>query len=347
MDEISRQWVLTDAPGKVGMQLETAQFGRREVSIPEPADGEVLIRNVFFACDPINHAWVKGLGGHLKPLPPDSPMCGGTAGRVIASRHPDFAPGDAVSGFLELSDFVTCGSVDRIGAPLQKLPADATLASGLATLGMTGLCAYFGMADIGRPRPGDTVVVSGAAGAIGTVAGQLGRVSGARVVGIAGGPSKCALLVEQLGFDAAIDYKNEDIALRLQELCPTGIDVFFDNVGGSILDTALTNMARRGRIVICGGISAYNTEPIGLKNHLILAVRSCSMAGFYFFDLADRFPEGVSRLATLMRSGQIREILDIAEGFDAMPAASHDQFSGRNVGKKLVRICNPSTLSPL
>ena len=347
MDAINRQWVVTDAPGAAGMQLETAQFGRREVPIPEPADGEVLIRNVFFACDPINHAWVKGLGGRLEPLRPGSPMCGGTAGRVIASRHPDFSPGDAVSGFLALSDYVTCGSVDRAGAPLQRLPADATLASGLATLGMTGLCAYFGMADIGRPRPGDTVVVSGAAGAIGRIAGQLGRLAGARVVGIAGGAGKCAVPVEQLGFDAAIDYKNEDIALRLQELCPTGIDVFFDNVGGVILDTALINMALGGRIVICGGISTYNAESAGLKNHLMLAVRGCSMTGFYFFDLAERFPEGVSRLAGLMRSGAIREVLDVAEGFDTMPEASTRQFMGGNIGKTLVRICNPSTFAPL
>jgi NADPH-dependent curcumin reductase CurA len=345
MDGINRQWVVSDAPGSAGMCLERAQFARRDVALPQPAEGEVLIRNVYFACDPMNHAWVKGLGGRLEPILPGFPMCGGTVGRVISSRHPDFRPGETVSGFLEFADFVMCSTRDRLGAPLQRLPPDLDIASGLATLGMTGLCAYFGMTDIGRPASGETVVVSGAAGAIGTVAGQIGRIAGGRVIGIAGGPRKCAMLVEELGFEAAIDYKGEDIERRLAELCPKGIDVFFDNVGGAILDTALTQMTRGGRVVVCGGISGYNGGFGGLRNHLMLAIRGFSMAGFYYFDLEDRFPEGASRLAGWLRSGQILEVLDISPGFESLPDAALRQFSGENVGKQLVRICDPVTLA--
>ena len=281
---------------------------------------------------------MQGLGERFSAIPVGSPMRGGFAGRVLASRHPDFKPGDAVTGFLEWADYVVTGAHDLTATPLQRIPAGFSLASGLATLGMTGLCAYFGVADIGRPRLGDIMLVSGAAGAIGTVAGQLGRIAGARVIGIAGGPEKCALLTEKLGFAAAIDYKNEDISSRLAELCPNGIDVFFDNVGGSILDTALANMARGGRIVICGGISGYNAPAAGLQNHLMLAIQGCSMAGFFYFDRVSRFGEGVARLAQWMQAGAIKEILTVAEGFEAVPDAALGQFAGSNVGKQLVKI---------
>ena len=326
------------------MQLSRAQFARSDVALPEPSDGEVLIRNMYFACDPMNHAWVKGLGDRFAPIPAGAPMCGGTVGRVVESRHTDFAVGEVVSGFLEFADYVTSPSRDRLGVRLQRLPPDLDPASGLATLGMTGLCAYLGMTDIGRPAAGETVLVSGAAGAIGTVAGQIARIAGARVIGIAGGSRKCTMLADALGFDATIDYKSEQVAERMAALCPDGIDVFFDNVGGVILDTALTQMARGGRIVICGGISGYNGEFAGLQNHLMLAIRGCTMAGFYYFDLEDRFPEGVSRMAEWLRSGAVREVLDISPGFESLPEAALGQFFGSNIGKQLVRICDPATL---
>ena len=338
MAEINRQWCVADAPGSGGMALSREQFSYKEAAIPTVQDGEILIRNVYFSCDPMNHAWVKGLGDRFSAIPIGSPMRGGVAGRVIASRHPDFKPGDAVTGFLEWADYVCTGSHDLTATPLQCIPAGFSLASGLATLGMTGLCAYFGVADIGKPKLGDTMLVSGAAGAIGSVAGQLGRIAGARVIGIAGGPEKCRLLTEELGFAAAIDYKKEDLASRLAELCPQGIDVFFDNVGGAILDTALANMARGGRIVICGGISGYNAPAAGLQNHLMLAIQGCSMAGFFYFDRVGRFAEGVARLAKWMQAGAIKEILTVAQGFETVPDAALGQFAGSNMGKQLVKI---------
>lgn len=346
MTNVNRQWCVKDVPGGNMMALVREQFAYREAEIPVTEEGEILIRNVYFSCDPMNHAWVKGLGGRFAAIPAGKPMRGGVAGRIVASRHPDFRVGEAVTGFLEWADYVTTGAYDCTGTPLQRIPDGFSLASGLATLGMTGLCAYFGVSDIGRPQLGDTMVVSGAAGAIGSVAGQLGRIAGARVIGIAGGPEKCALLTEELGFEAAIDYKNEDVTNRLQELCPNGIDVFFDNVGGSILDKGLANMARRGRIVICGGISGYNAPSPGLFNHMMLAVQGCTMGGFFYFDYVGRFAEGVARLARWMKARQIKEILTVADGFEAVPDAALGQFAGTNKGKQLVKIADDPQNSP-
>jgi NADPH-dependent curcumin reductase CurA len=338
MKTVNRQWCVAAAPDNGGLSLVREQFAYNESEIPDPASGEVLIRNVYFSCDPMNHAWVKGLGDRFIPIPVGNPMRGGVAGRVVSSRHPDFKVGDAVTGFLDWADYVTTGPIDRMGAPIQRIPAEFELASGLATLGMTGLCAYFGVSDIGKPQLGDTMVVSGGAGAIGSVAGQLGRIAGARVIGIVGDQKKCDLLTQDLGFDAAINYKTEDVMQRLTELCPEGIDVFFDNVGGTLLDIGLANMARRGRIVICGGISGYNAAPHGLLNHMILAIKGCTMGGFFFFDLISRFTEGVARLAHWMKKGQLKEILTVVEGFESVPDAALGQFSGTNTGKQLVKI---------
>jgi NADPH-dependent curcumin reductase CurA len=334
----NRQWFVAQASTSDGIGLERACFGQRVGARPEPGPGEILIRNVYFACDPMNHAWVKGLEARFEAIPVGGIMRGGVAGRVVASRHPDFAVGDAVTGFLDWADYTTSNGSDYTGTPLQRVPRDLPLASGLATLGMTGHCAYFGLFDIGRPRPGDTVVVSGAAGAIGTVALQLARLSGCRTIGIAGGGRKCRYLQEVLGADGTIDYKNESVPDRLKELCPQGIDVFFDNVGGPLLDAALAQLARGARVVICGGIAGYNSEVAGLRNHLMLAIQGASMAGFFYFDHVHRLAEANARLAGWLRSGAVQEVLDVAEGFDAVPDAALGQFAGKNLGKQLVRI---------
>jgi len=340
MNDVNRQWVVARASQSQGIGLERECFGRSTGDIPTPADGEVLIRNVYFACDPMNHAWVKGLEARFEPIPVGQAMKGGIAGRVVASRSERFAVGDAVTGFLDWADYVVCDGIDDTGTALQKLPPGADLASGLATLGMTGQCAYLGLADFGKPQPGETVVVSGAAGAIGTVAGQIAGIQGARVIGIAGGPQKCAMLKDQLQFEQTIDYKNEEVADRLAALCPEGIDVFFDNVGGPILDAALANIAHGGRIVICGGISGYNDEVPGLQNHLMLAMRGAQMAGFFYFDYVHRFEEAAAQLNAWLREGKIQEVLDIAEGFDAVADAALRQFAGGNTGKQLVKIAH-------
>ncbi len=342
MSNDNRQWVVAQASTSQGIRLERDCFGYRTGARPEPGPGEILIRNVYFACDPMNHAWVKGLEARFEPIPVGGIMRGGVAGRVVASHHPDFAIGDAVTGFLDWADYTTSNGSDYTGTPLQRVPADLPLASGLATLGMTGHCAYFGLFDIGRPKPGDTVVVSGAAGAIGTVAVQLARLSGCRTIGIAGGSRKCRFLQEVLGADAAIDYKRDSVPDRLQDLCPQGIDVYFDNVGGPLLDAALAKLARGGRVVICGGIAGYNSEVAGLQNHLMLAIQGASMAGFFYFDHVHRLAEANTRLAGWLRAGAVQEVLDVAEGFAAVPDAALGQFAGKNLGKQLVRIAQDS-----
>ena len=334
----NRQWTVgipNDDPG--GMCLAPGHFVAREGTVPEPGEGEILIRAHYFSPDPMNHAWVRGMPGKFDALPPGSVMRGGIAGRIVASRNPRWQVGDVVTGFLDWADYSLSNGTDHLGVPLYKVPEGFDPATGLATLGMTGLCAWLGLVDIGKPQPGDTVLVSGASGGIGSLAGQIAKLSGARVVGIAGGQEKCALL-GRMGFDATVDYKLPGLVERIAEACPDGADVFFDNVGGSLLDAALVNMAAGGRIGICGAVAHYGAEPTPIFNHMQLAVRSVTMAGFFYFNLVNRWPEGRARLATWLKDGLISETLDIAEGFESVPDAAISQFHGGVSGRKLVRI---------
>jgi NADPH-dependent curcumin reductase CurA len=286
--QVNRQWCVARphaGSGLAGMSLSRDHFHAADAPIPETRDGEVLIKSVYFSPDPMNHAWVRGVPGRLEPIPVGQAMRGGVAGRVVTSHHPAFEDGQGVTGFLDWSDFNVSNGTDRLGVPLQPIPEGVALASGLGALGMTGICAYLGLADIGKPVPGDTVVVSGASGAIGTIAGQIARLAGARVIGTARGEHKCAA-VAPLGFDGVVDQTADGWSERLAELCPDGIDVFFDNVGGEVLDAALLLMAQYGRIVICGATAHYDGTG-RIANHTMLAVRACTMAGFFYFDHMD------------------------------------------------------------
>lgn len=333
---VNRRWRVDRPANTDGLALRREVFGQDTAPVPEPGEGEVLIRAVWFSPDPMNHAWVRGIPGRFSPIAIGEAMRGGVAGRVVVSRHPDWKVGDGVTGFLEWQDYSVSDGTDRMGAPLQHVPPGVRLESGLATLGMTGLCAWLGLTEIGRPTAGDTVLVSGASGAIGSIAGQIARLSGTRVIGIARGPKKCEL-VSDLGFDAVIDFNEGDLAANIAALVPRGIDVFFDNVGGPMLDAALLNLAHGARIVICGAIAHY-TGPAAISHHLQLAMRGATMAGFFFFDHVNRWAEGRERLARWLAEGSIREALDVAEGFDAVPEAALAQFSGGVMGRKLVRI---------
>lgn len=344
MDGINRQWVVARRPQREGMCLERECFGRQEDDIPEPDDGQILIRNIYFACEPLVHAWVRGVPGKIDPLPIGSPFKGHAGGHVVASKNPSFKVGDAVHGNLDWADYSLSDGTDESGSPLQRAPEGYSLETGMVTLGMSGLCAYIGMFDIGQPKPGDTVVVSGAAGGIGVIAGQIAKLAGARVIGIAGGPEKCTHLVGEVGYDAAVDYKNEDVTSRLSELAPEGVNVFFDNVGGEILDSVLVNLAPYGRIVVCGGISGYDQPGLGIHNHMVLAQRNGTMRGFWYSDHAGRYAEGIARLGGWLKDGSIKEVLDIAEGFDVVPEAACGVFSGANTGKQLVRIAKDSSV---
>lgn len=262
-----------------------------------------------------------------------------TVGQVIESDSADFSPGDFLQGMLGWQEYVICG-----GPPgVSKLPEGIPPHLALSVLGGTGLTAYFGLLDIGEPKQGDVVVVSGAAGATGSVAGQIAKIKGAsKVVGIAGGAQKCAWLTDELGFDAAIDYKTENVENRLATLCPEGINIFFDNVGGSILDDALTNMAMHGRVVLCGAISGYNDEelPLGPKNYTQLIVQRGRMEGFIVFDYIHKAHEAMQDLSSWLSEGRIKHAEDVQEGIENAPATFLRLFQGKNKGKQLLKIAD-------
>jgi NADPH-dependent curcumin reductase CurA len=265
-------------------------------------------------------------------------MRAGVAGRVVASRNPDYSEGDHVTGWLGVQEYATS---DGNGL----FPADTSVAPlpvHLGTLGMPGMTAYFGLLDVGQVKEGDTVVVSGAAGAVGGVAGQIAKIKGARAVGIAGGPEKCAYVTDELGFDACIDYKSEDLHQALKQHCPDGVDVYFDNVGGDTLDAVLTRLAHGARIAICGAISQYNSEgPMqGPSNYMSLLVNRATMQGFLVFDYLPRFGDAAREMAGWMAEGKLKSREDVVEGFEAFPDALQKLFKGENTGKLVLKIAD-------
>ncbi len=341
MNALNRRWLLAGTnpgDGVAGISLSRDQFVADEAPVPEPADGELLIRSYYFSPDPMNHAWVRGVPGRFEPILPGQPLRGGIAGRVVVSRHPDFAEGDAVSGFLEWSDYNLSTGRDLMDAPLQVIPQDIPLASGLSALGMTGVCAYLSLVDFAAPTPGDLVMISGASGAIGSMAGQIAVLYGARTVGLARGDAKCAF-VGELGFNRVVDISAEGWQSRLGDESASGINVFIDNVGGAVLDEALLHMAQGGHIVICGATAHYE-QGASISNHLLLAIRGCTMSGFFYFDYEHRWNDARRHLAQWLREGKIRDPLDISYGFDKVPDAALGQFTGANFGRKLVQIAD-------
>jgi NADPH-dependent curcumin reductase CurA len=278
--------------------------------------------------------WMEDRPSYIPPVGIGEVMRGMTVGEVVESKHPGLATGDLVSAMGGWQEWFASG----VG--LQKLApgTDPTLA--LSVLGITGLTAYFGLLDVGKPRAGETVVVSGAAGATGSVAGQIAKLEGCRVIGIAGGPAKCAWLTGEARFDAAIDYKREDVAGRLAELAPAGVHVYFDNVGGPILEAVLERIAERARIVLCGGISAYNLAepPPGPRNLMNLVVRRGRMEGFIVIDYAARFGEAAQRLGKWVAEGRLAYRVDVAKGFENAPRTFQRLFRGENLGKQLLRL---------
>jgi NADPH-dependent curcumin reductase CurA len=302
-----------------------------EAPVPEPGPGELVVANEYLSVDPIMRRWAAADG----PVQVGDVMEASVVGRVSASEHPGFAVGEHVYGGFGVQEFARSD-----GTGVTKLdPLLAPLTAYLAALGIPGLTAYFGL-DVGRPQPGDTVVVSGAAGGVGSVSGQLARIRGFRVIGIAGGPEKCRWIVDELGFDAAVDYKAEDVGGRLGGLVPEGIGVFVDNVGGEVLDAALLHLARGARVVISGGLSQYNADrPSGPSNYLQLLWRRASMTGFLTPDYADRYPEARAELAALLQDGRLisREQI-VGGGVRAFPELLPMVFGGANTGKLILAI---------
>ena len=307
-----------------------------EAAVTEPRDGEVLTRVLYISLDPAMRGWMNEGKSYIAPVAIGDVMRAGAVGKVVASKSPKFAAGDYVTGALGVQDYSTLD-----GAQLTKVdPKLAPLPRFLNTLGMPGMTAYFGLLDVGAPKEGDTVVVSGAAGAVGATVGQIARIKGCRAVGIAGGADKCRYIVDELGFDAAVDYKSEDVRKMLRHRCPNGVNVYFDNVGGDILDIALAQLSRHARVVICGAISQYNnTTPIkGPTNYMSLLVNRARMEGMVVFDYASRYPEAVRDMAGWIASGKLKSREDIAEGLENFPQTLLKLFNGENFGKLVLKI---------
>jgi NADPH-dependent curcumin reductase CurA len=280
--------------------------------------------------------WMNDVRSYVEPVGIGEVMRAGAVGQVTASEHPGFAVGDHVFGAFGVQDFARSDGtgVTKIDTSLAPPPTF------LGTLGLTGLTAYFGLLEVGRLREGETVVVSGAAGAVGSIAGQIAKIKGARAIGIAGGPQKCRWVVEELGFDAAIDYKAEDVRLGLRRHAPDRVDVYFDNVGGDVLDAVLTRLARGARVLLCGGISQYNAErPRGPANYLALIPARGSITGFLVFDFAERYPEAIAELAGWLRDGRLISREEIVEGgVGAFPETLLKLFAGENTGKLILAV---------
>ena len=335
MTQQNRQFKLAARP--VGM-VKRGDFEFTSSPVPEPGPGQVLVRVQYVSLDPAMRGWMNEGRSYIPPVGLGEVMRAGTAGKVVKSNNPAFAVGDFVAGWGGVQDYVVCDGKDitKVDPRLAPLPVY------LGTLGMPGMTAYFGLLEVGKPREGDTVVVSGAAGAVGTVVGQVAKIKGCRVVGIAGGPDKCKWIVDELGFDAAIDYKAGDVNKALREHCPKGIDVYFDNVGGEILDAALARMARNGRIVICGAISQYNnTTPVkGPSNYLSLLVNRASMTGMVVMDYTARFGDAVREMAGWMKAGKLKTREDIVDGLETFPETLLMLFNGGNTGKLLIKVAD-------
>jgi NADPH-dependent curcumin reductase len=307
----------------------------------QPGDGGVLVKTLALSLDPAMRGWMNDVKSYIPPVGIGEVMRAGGIGKVVASQNPKFAVGDVVSGALGVQEYATIAQDEVQRSGLFKIdPRLGSATQWLNVLGMPGMTAYFGLLDVGPPRPGDTVVVSGAAGAVGQTVGQLAKIKGCRVVGIAGGRAKCDWVVNELGFDACIDYKAGDVKAGLKEHCPKGVDVYFDNVGGDILDDVLARLARGARIVICGAISQYNnTTPVqGPKNYLSLLVHRARMEGMVVFDYADRFPVAVAELAGYLKDGRIRAKEDVVKGIETFPEALTKLFTGENFGKLVLQV---------
>jgi len=331
MSQENRQWLLKSRP--VGMVKES-DFELVSTPMPTPAEGQLLIRNQVLAFEPAMRGWIDDRPNYLPPVPLGGVMRGTSIGEVIESKLEGYAKGDLVSGMLGWQEF---GIADG-SARLIPSGVDPTLA--ISTLGLTGVTAYFGLLAIGEPKEGDTVVVSGAAGATGSVVGQIAKLKGCRVIGIAGGAEKCAWLTNEAHFDAAIDYKSEDVDERLEALCPDGMDVFFDNVGGPILNSALGRLAHGARVVICGSISGYNTEerPPGPANYYNIVQKRARMEGFVILDYLPRAGEAVADLVKWVGEGRIAWKADIQSGFENAPKTLLRLYQGSNFGKQLLEI---------
>lgn len=330
----NRCWKLKSRP--VGM-VSRENFEWAEEDVPPLQDGQFLVRNLYLSFDPTQRAWMAG-PTYLPEIGIGEVMRAGATGQVIESKNPDFKEGEFVTGGLGWQDYVVTDGKGML--PLQKVPPGVPLPMAMSVVGLTGLTAYFGMLRVGQPKAGETVMVSGAAGATGSVAAQIAKLKGARVIGIAGGPEKCAWLRDEAGLDGVIDYRSQDIAERTAELCPDGINIFFDNVGGETLDIMLANLALNARVVLCGAISQYNDKepPPGPRNYTQLIIKRSRMEGFLILDYAADFPGAIMEIVQWVAQGKLKYQVDLQEGLENAPDTFQRIFTGKNRGKQLLKI---------
>jgi len=330
MAGINRQIQLVELPkGK----LSPTHFTLAEAPIPSVSEGEVLLKTILISLDAANRAWMQG-ATYRDALESGQVMAGGGLAEVIESKAEGFAVGDLV--------FADTGWQEYIALPaknLNSVPRLEPLSYLISVYGIAGLTAYFGLLEVGQPKAGETIVVSAAAGSVGSIVGQIAKLKGCRVVGIAGGAEKCKWLVDELGFDAAVDYKNEPVHKALKAACPEGIDVYFDNVGGEMLDAAILNMNEKGRLIISGAVSEYNkAEPRGIRNTLNFITHRLRMEGLVVYDYFKRFPEAQAEMAGWISTGRLKFTEDISEGIEGAPAAFIGLFEGENHGRRLIKV---------
>ncbi len=310
-------------------------FNTVNTVVPQPKDGEVLVRALYISVDPYLRGRMREGRSYIAPFEVGQVIESGAVGEVLQSRSPEFQPGDIVTGMFGWRLYNTANA-----SSLRKVPAGAPISTALGILGMPGLTAYFGLLDIGQPKEGETVVVSGAAGAVGMTVCQIAKIKGCRVVGVAGSDEKNLYLKEELGVDVAINYKEGDTRLAVKQACPNGIDVYFDNVGGAVSDAILPLLNQAARIIICGQISIYNLDQpdIGLRPQTYLLVNSALMKGFMITGYAARFSEGIRQMAQWLSEGKLKYAETIVEGFENTPRAFIGLFTGENLGKQIVKV---------
>ena len=337
---INRQWLLAKRPHGF---VTKENFEYTESPIPDPDDGQVLVRNLLLSFDPTQRGWMEERESYLPPVKIGEPMRAGSIGQVVESKNSGFDKGDLVQTTGGWQDFLVIEPGEGVMG-LSKVPDGVAPELMLSALGVTGLTAYFGLLNLGKPRAGETLLVSGAAGATGSVAGQIGKIRGCRVVGIAGGPDKCKWLINEAGFDEVIDYKNENVDCRIAETCPNKVDIFFDNVGGAILEATLNHINMNARVILCGGISNYNaTEPVpGPSNLMNLVIMRARMEGFIVIDYMHQAGEAMTELTKWIKGGDLKYQVDVQEGFENIPDTLNRLFTGQNLGKQLLKIADPN-----
>jgi NADPH-dependent curcumin reductase CurA len=326
----------------VGMP-KASDWSHTTEPVAEPAEGGVTLKTLALSLDPAMRGWMNEGKSYIPPVGIGEVMRAGGVGVVVASKSDKFAVGDYVSAGFGVQEYITLAAADFKRAGLVKIDLRAgSLTQWLNVLGMPGMTGYFGLMDVGQPKAGETIVISGAAGAVGQTVGQVAKILGLRVVGIAGGPAKCEWVVKELGFDACIDYKAGPGAVRagLKEHCPGGVDIYFDNVGGDILDDVLARINRKARIIICGAISQYNntTAVQGPKNYLSLLVNRARMEGIVVFDYADRYHLAVAEMAGYLKDGRMKSKEDVVVGLQTFPETLLKLFNGENFGKLVLEV---------